>query len=63
MFPCYEHKLRWDDYGEIIRPEDWADVKPDDEKVMNKTMTCSFWFYLDIRNLNTNILLPMFNSS
>lgn len=33
MFPCYEHKLKWDDYGEIVRPEDWADVKPDDEKV------------------------------
>ena len=33
MFPCYEHKLRWDDYGEIIRPEDWADVKAEDAKV------------------------------
>jgi hypothetical protein len=33
MFPCYEQKLRWDDYGEIIRTEDWADTKLDDEKV------------------------------
>jgi hypothetical protein len=33
MFPCYEHKLKWDDYGEIVRPEDWADTKPDEETV------------------------------
>ncbi len=33
MFPCYEHKLRWDDYGEIIRAEDWAEIKAEDVKV------------------------------
>ena len=36
MFPCYEQKLKWDDYGEIVRPEDWADAKPDEEKVNGK---------------------------
>lgn len=25
MFPCYEDKIRWDDYGEIIKPEEWMD--------------------------------------
>ena len=33
MFPCFEQKLKWDYYGEIVRPEEWADAKPDDEKV------------------------------
>ena len=23
MFICYEYKPKWDDYGEIIRPEDY----------------------------------------
>jgi cleavage and polyadenylation specificity factor subunit 2 len=25
MYPHYEEKIRWDDYGEIIRPEEWVD--------------------------------------
>ena len=23
MFPFHEERIRWDDYGEIIRPEDY----------------------------------------
>ena len=26
MYPLHEEKIRWDDYGEIIRPEDWMDT-------------------------------------
>merc|ERR1719414_2254724 len=29
MFPFHEEKLRWDDYGEIIKPEDWIDTSMD----------------------------------
>ncbi len=43
MFPCYEHKLKWDDYGEIVRPEDWADTKPDEETV-NAVLTSNLSF-------------------
>ena len=25
MYPHHEEKIRWDDYGEIIKPEDWID--------------------------------------
>jgi len=25
MYPHHEEKIRWDDYGEIIRPEEWID--------------------------------------
>ena len=25
MYPFFEEKIRWDDYGEIIRPEEWID--------------------------------------
>lgn len=25
MYPHQEEKIRWDDYGEIIKPEDWVD--------------------------------------
>lgn len=25
MYPHYEEKIRWDDYGEIIKPEEWVD--------------------------------------
>lgn len=32
MFPCYESKIRWDDYGETIRLEDWAEFKPEEDK-------------------------------
>jgi len=26
MYPHHEEKIRWDDYGEIIKPEDWIDA-------------------------------------
>ena len=26
MYPHHEEKIRWDDYGEIIKPEDWIDT-------------------------------------
>ena len=26
MYPHYEEKIRWDDYGEIIKPEEWIDT-------------------------------------
>ena len=26
MYPHYEEKIRWDDYGEIIKPEEWVDT-------------------------------------
>jgi len=29
MFPFHEEKLRWDDYGEIIKPEEWIDTSMD----------------------------------
>ena len=29
MFPFHEVKIKWDDYGEIIRPEDWIDLSAD----------------------------------
>jgi cleavage and polyadenylation specificity factor subunit 2 len=29
MFPFHEVKIKWDDYGEIIRPEDWIDPVAD----------------------------------
>ena len=27
MYPHHEEKIRWDDYGEIIKPEDWIDSR------------------------------------
>ena len=24
MFPCKEERIKWDEYGEIIRPEDYV---------------------------------------
>merc|ERR1712015_244497 len=26
MYPCHEEKIKYDDYGEIIRPEDFMDT-------------------------------------
>ena len=41
MFPFHEVKIKWDDYGEIIRPEDWidpsSDIKTDINRVMDNT--------------------------
>ena len=28
MYPHHEEKIRWDDYGEIIKPEEWIDTNP-----------------------------------
>ncbi|XP_014663785.1 PREDICTED: cleavage and polyadenylation specificity factor subunit 2-like [Priapulus caudatus] len=38
MFPAYECKIKWDDYGEIIKPEDYmiADKGPDMEEKLTK---------------------------
>ena len=32
MFPFHEEKIKWDDYGEIIKPEDWIDTSLDPER-------------------------------
>ena len=29
MFPFHEERLKWDDYGEVIKPEDWMDSATD----------------------------------
>ncbi|XP_059082157.1 cleavage and polyadenylation specificity factor subunit 2-like [Tigriopus californicus] len=35
MFPLTEEKVKWDDYGEIIRPEDWMDTVIDPDPIKN----------------------------
>jgi len=32
MFPFHEDKVKWDDYGEIIKPEDWIDTSMDTDR-------------------------------
>ena len=32
MFPFHEEKVKWDDYGEIIKPEDWIDTAMDTDR-------------------------------
>jgi cleavage and polyadenylation specificity factor subunit 2 len=35
MFPCKEERVKWDEYGEIIRPEDYVipeTTMPEEEK-------------------------------
>lgn len=29
MFPFHEEKIKWDDYGELVRPSDWVDASQD----------------------------------
>ena len=36
MFPFHEVKIKWDDYGEIIRPEDWIDPSSDIKSDINR---------------------------
>merc|ERR1740124_791949 len=36
MFPFHEVKIKWDDYGEIIRPEDWIDPTSDQKVDSNR---------------------------
>ncbi|CAB4056672.1 CPSF2 [Lepeophtheirus salmonis] len=31
IFPTHEEKIRWDDYGEIVRSEDWLDISQSTE--------------------------------
>ncbi len=40
MFPFHEERIRWDDYGEIIRPEDYmiSDV-PETEEDKSKAVS------------------------
>uniref|UniRef100_T1J0U4 Cleavage and polyadenylation specificity factor subunit 2 n=1 Tax=Strigamia maritima TaxID=126957 RepID=T1J0U4_STRMM len=39
MFPFHEEKIRWDDYGEIIKPEDFLimEFNPAEEETKDKT--------------------------
>lgn len=42
MFPCKEEKVKWDEYGEIIRPEDYIipeTTLPEEEKKV-KAVSC-----------------------
>lgn len=32
---CSTQQIRWDDYGEIIKPEEWFDISTDMEKTKN----------------------------
>ena len=36
MFPFHEVKIKWDDYGEIIKPEDWIDPTSDPKMEFNR---------------------------
>ena len=36
MFPFHEKKIKWDDYGEIIKPEDWIDPTTDPKNDPNR---------------------------
>jgi len=38
MFPFHEKKIKWDDYGEIIRPEDWLDPSTDFKSEPNRDL-------------------------
>lgn len=40
MFPFSEDKIKWDEYGEIIRPEDFTilDVQPTDEEMTTESV-------------------------
>lgn len=52
MFPCYENTSEWDDFGEVINPDDYV-IK--DEDMDQAAMHVSFNFRI------STSLLPSFN--
>ena len=54
MFPFHEKKIKWDDYGEIIRPEDWIDASTDFKNDLTRDSDNSNALLLNENHANSN---------
>jgi len=54
MFPCYENTSEWDDFGEVINPDDYV-IK--DEDMNQIAMHVSFFFKTSISQFQLVIFI------
>ena len=43
MFPYFEDKIKFDEYGEIIRPEDYVIAESEDHEMADYSMEKPKW--------------------
>lgn len=44
MFPCYENTSEWDDFGEVINPDDYVIKEEDMDQTAN--VSCNLLIYV-----------------